>query len=389
MHHEPEQLTASLQTPPGKGGIAVVSLAGEGWGDVLEDVFRSRNGQAFSDTSFDQLHLGNLMDGEEILDEAVVALSPRGAEINIHGGPMTARRVLRRLAELGATVKPGRDDAPFEPSHPRWRNPAVGRELQIALPDAPSLLAASVLTNQWSAGLSKLAREILDAPALAPDAADRLLAAADAFRTTRRLLQPPEVVLAGPPNAGKSTLTNALVGRCVSIVHSRAGTTRDWVRHKAILAGRCVYLTDTAGLWETDHPVEAESVRRAWEQIEKADLVLLLTEGDPIELPQTIHTQKILHVQTKRDRPTAHPGAGRLKISAQTGEGIPELTQAVLEALGLTDINPATPSAFTPRQESLLRTAAKQRQQNSITWKNTLRELLGEEENANKTNKTE
>jgi tRNA modification GTPase len=370
------QLTATLQTPPGKGGIAVIAVTGPGLHDALREVFRPRNSGndiAFADNGL--LHLGYLTDGEEILDEAVVALSPRGAEINIHGGPTTARRVLRRLTALGAEIFP-QDDAPFEPAHPQWNNPAVGTELQAALPDAPSLLTAAVLTGQWSAGLSQLARGLLDEKIPPPDAADLLQSAVDAYATTQRLLHPPEVVLAGPPNAGKSTLINALVARPVSIVHEQAGTTRDWVRERAILLGRCVYLTDTAGLWDADHPVEAESVRRAWERIAQADLVLLLSENDPVELPDGVRAKAGLHVRTKCDKTPDAPNPRIPAVSAYTGEGMDELIDAVLKALGLTDVDPDTPTAFTPRQETLLQQSTDALRRNDETWRNGLREFL-------------
>lgn len=379
MSQTNEYSTAALQTPPGKGGIAVISLVGPDVASALRDLFQPRNPKNELSEDDGRLHLGSLIDGEEILDEAVVALTPRGAEINIHGGPVTARRVLRKLTALGFRAAAA-EEAPFAPAHPRWNNPAVGRELQSALPHAPCLLSASVLTNQWSGGISQLAREFLTAPSVPPDATDRLLAAADALRTTRRLREPPEVVLAGPPNSGKSTLMNALVGRPVSIVHDQAGTTRDWVRQRAILTGRCVYLTDTAGLWETDHLVDAESVRRAWNKIASADLVLLLSAGDPVELPRHVQAKQILHVRTKRDEGTNTNDPRVLSISAHAERGMDELTAAILDALGLANIDASTATAFTPRQELLLRTAAGAIAQNDReALRMALQTLLGNE----------
>ena len=87
--------------------------------------------------------------------------------------------------------------------------------------------------------------------------------AAGRLALIRRLLEPAEVVLAGPPNVGKSTLANALIGRQVSLVHDQAGTTRDWVRHLAVLCGVPVHVTDTAGLWDAPAGVDAQAVGRA------------------------------------------------------------------------------------------------------------------------------
>jgi tRNA modification GTPase len=235
--------------------------------------------------------------------------------------------------------------------------------------------------------------------------AQRLRQAAGRLTIMQKLLHPPEVVLAGPPNAGKSTLANALVARPVSIVHAMAGTTRDWIREQAVIDGRAVWLTDTAGLWDVDHAVDAEAVRRAWDRIDSADLVLLCNPADAppensasntmhaLPLPRDIHAPT-LAVTTKADllsngarrstrsAATTREAAGatprpdqnrndndpsihnselithNLSVSAETGEGLPALRTAILEKLGLADIDPAAPAAFTQRQADLLNHAA-------------------------------
>lgn len=358
MKQSEEQLTASLQTPPGKGGIAVIVLAGSGRAATLQTIFRPHGeGSDAPSTEAGRMQLGYLMDGDEVIDEAIVAHSVRGVEINIHGGPAATRRTLRCLSALGARILEAPAPA-FDPNHPQWANPAIGHELQAHLPSAASDLVVATLTNQWSAGLSQLARETLDAPTPLDHSADQLTEAAEAFSIVQRLLHPPEVVLAGPPNAGKSTLANVLVGRAVSIVHHHAGTTRDWIRERAILAGRCVYLTDTAGLWEADHPIDVESVRRAWERIESADLVLLLSPENPIELPPGVHAKAHLHVRTKADEADRICKTNSLAVSAHTRRGLSELTTAILEALGLAKLDPTRAMAFTQHQAELLHAAS-------------------------------
>ncbi|OYY84075.1 MAG: tRNA uridine-5-carboxymethylaminomethyl(34) synthesis GTPase MnmE [Azorhizobium sp. 39-67-5] len=131
------------------------------------------------------------------------------------------------------------------------------------------------------------------------------------------------IAIAGPPNAGKSTLLNRLAGREAAIVSHRPGTTRDVLEVHLELAGQAVTLIDTAGLRETDDEVEAEGIRRARARAASADLVLWLSEEGAPPPPELAHA---LAVRTKADR--AEPGPGedeRLAISAATGQGLDEL----------------------------------------------------------------
>jgi tRNA modification GTPase len=265
---------------------------------------------------------------------------------------------MEALAAAGAQVLPAKSAAPesFPAAHPRWDNPAIGGEMLDAIPQAASELVLSAVTLQWSAGLSELASGALadigreDLPARLADAATGLVA-------MRRLLEPAEVVLIGPPNVGKSTLANAIVGRQVSIVHETPGTTRDWVREPAIIAGVPIYLTDTAGLWLSAGGVDAQAIGRGRARAEQADLVLLLAAGKTIEPPAWLNAKRVLRVSAKTDICTPLPGCD-VAVSAQSGEGMNELAAAILKSLGLDRINPANPMAFTARQADLLRLSA-------------------------------
>jgi tRNA modification GTPase len=346
-----------LQTPPGKGGIAVILLSGPEAGRILSAVFRPLRTHA--DDAQDVLRLGRLVRDGEVLDEAVVCRRGDAYEINIHGGPAVAKAAMELLARHGARVLPASPSAPesFPLAHPRWNNPAVGRELLDALALARTELVAAVLSRQWSAGLSEMARGMVEG-ALALSA-EQLRRAACGLAVARRLLHPPEVVLAGPPNVGKSTLANALVGRQVSIVHGEPGTTRDWVRELAAPDGVPVWLTDTAGVWEARPraSVDAEAVRRARGVVQKADLVILLDDAGAFEDLGWRLPGAVLRVATKRDL-GAPAGQADVCVSAHTGEGLDELRAAVLRALGLGDLDASRTTVFTERQASLLLAAA-------------------------------
>ncbi|MHC4986351.1 MAG: hypothetical protein ACYTFO_09380, partial [Planctomycetota bacterium] len=131
-----DSIIARVQTPPGRGGIAVIALTGDGGERVLRGLFRPFASHA--DAPADAVQLGKLIDEDgDVLDEAVVARTAGGTiEINIHGGPVVARAVLRRLGDLGAAIEPARAAATesFGAAHPDWDNPAIGAEMLEALP---------------------------------------------------------------------------------------------------------------------------------------------------------------------------------------------------------------------------------------------------------------
>lgn len=141
--------------------------------------------------------------------------------------------------------------------------------------------------------------------------------------SAERLRDGIRVVLAGPPNAGKSTLLNALVGRDAAIVSDIAGTTRDRIEVPAAIAGTAFLFTDTAGLREhTADQIEAIGMERARSALDAADIILWLGEAD-----QRPREDAIL-VAAQSDRFTHRPG---LAVSAQTGLGMEQLTRFLLE----------------------------------------------------------
>ena len=145
-----------------------------------------------------------------------------------------------------------------------------------------------------------------------------------------RLREGYHVVLAGPPNAGKSTLLNALARRDVAIVSPIAGTTRDVIEVRCDLAGLPVLFADTAGIRETGDLVEVEGVLRAQGRMESADLVIWLNPADdPTPPPADVVEQ--LHIVTKSDLAKPRSMGFDLAISVKTGEGLPQLLDLIRE----------------------------------------------------------
>ncbi len=351
--NSPTITSASLVTSPARGGIAVIILTGPETERIIGEIFRPRSQTGEQGG----LALGRIVHDDEVLDEAIVStLADDCCEINIHGGPHVARKVLSLLSERGASIiSDCQADSTLTLSAPGMKNPAITEEFLSALRRVSTPLGASALSCQWSGGLSVLAsRSEVDAAALR--------AAADAMPMMRRLLEPAEVVIAGPPNAGKSALANALVGRNVAIVSQTPGTTRDWVRTLTDADGVPIWLTDTAGLWEEAEGIDAEAVRRAWERIESADLVICVTVGDDDGyggLVTHLHTlTNVINVAGKCDIARPEECKGKLAVSAKTFTGITALRRAICEGLGFGGFDPSSAMAFTDRQVEWLGIAA-------------------------------
>lgn len=346
---------ATLLTAPGSGGIAVVSLTGQSCEKILAKIIDATK---IASLKTGQLSLVILNDSEgERIDEALICKTKTGFEVNIHGGPAVTRKTLNTFEKLGATLNQT-TNSNFCAKHPNFQNDAIGAELFELLPFAQTPMVACALTSQWSAGLSKLCKKALcefeTEHKLSAETESALQDARNRFSQYQKLATPANVVLAGAPNAGKSTLANLLTAREVSIVHDLAGTTRDWVRELAIINGLPVMLTDTAGLFATDHHVDALAVTRAQKQIESADLVLLLCADQKLNLPDWVHATNILNVATKCDIHTP-PADAEIQISALTGSGINTLKSAILKQIGLENFSPQDAAAFTKRQHNLLK----------------------------------
>lgn len=140
------------------------------------------------------------------------------------------------------------------------------------------------------------------------------------FEAGRRQRSVPRVVLAGPPNAGKSALFNALLGQRRAIVAERAGTTRDYLEAELRLGAVCCHLVDTAGLRDAADEIEQDGVDRSLEQIDGADLVVWVEAADAEAVIDNVPTgEHVLRVENKRDLGQQRPWLG---VSAQSGLGL-------------------------------------------------------------------
>ncbi len=172
-----------------------------------------------------------------------------------------------------------------------------------------------------------------------------------------RLREGLEFVILGPPNAGKSTLLNALAGADIAIVSEIPGTTRDAVGARVDLAGVPVHITDTAGLRETADVIEAEGVRRARARGETADLVIAVAAAPDPVFPATPPGVEVLNVITKSDL-FGKPPLGFLHVSAKSGAGMPALLRRLSMFAGRLTDRAGAASLARPRQVACVRETA-------------------------------
>ncbi len=258
----PGTLRALELTARGRGAISVLRIEGQ---DALERVRRLSSGERLVPGAFALVHLR--APGGELLDEALVLVdSPGSLELHLHGSPVVVERV---LAVLGAR----RTGAGVE---------TLEERAEALLAGAASEAAARMLLDQSRGALRAELRELCELSG--PELAERLGLFRSRGRVARALVRPPLVVLAGPVNAGKSTLFNALVGRERVLVDAAEGTTRDPVRERTQLGSYAVDLVDTAGERSLPEHEPSSGVERAGQGLARelcagADLVLWLVPG--------------------------------------------------------------------------------------------------------------
>lgn len=286
------------------GAIGIVQL----WGDVLP-LIRSLAGNRADDLPVGCVKLATL---GGIDDGLITRLSEHTAQLMPHGGPRVMQRLIERLIELGATT-----------------GEASTTEAKLLYPEAADEFEAIVMHTIAHAASPAAIDLLLHQPRVwrqRPTLTENDLARSHRLN---RLVVPPLVVLAGPPNVGKSTLSNALLGRSMSIAIDMPGTTRDYTAARIELAGLTLIWHDTPGLRETADAIEDKAIELARSLIERADVLIAMT--DPSHDWPSLPREADLRVASKAD--LGHRDDADVRVCAITGEGLRELAQLLCERL--------------------------------------------------------
>jgi tRNA modification GTPase len=215
---------------------------------------------------------------------------------------------------------------------------------------AATLRVASILLDQLNGAFDRAVEAVL---ADFPNSLPQLQRLASLAPLGRRLIDPPRVVIAGPPNVGKSSLLNVLAGYQRSIVSPTAGTTRDVVGVELAFDGWPVRVSDTAGLRTAGEQLEAAGIELAERELASADLVVWVidaTDPQPTFPPHDFYC-RLLAVVNKCDQPGAwadERANGLLRVSAETSEAVPQLVGEIVHRLFPVVPHPGEAVPFTP-----------------------------------------
>lgn len=366
-------------TPPGRGGVGILRISGRAARDVAQAVLgklpkpRYADYLPFQDADGSTLDQGialwfpgpNSFTGEDVL------------ELQGHGGPVILDLLLKRIIAL-ENVRIARPGEFSERAFLNDKLDLAQAEAIADLIDASSEQAARSAVNSLQGAFSNRIHHLVEALThlrifveAAIDFPDEeidflsdgkieaklntVMGDLDAVRAEARqgslLREGMKVVIAGRPNAGKSSLLNALAGREAAIVTDIAGTTRDVLREHIHLDGMPLHIIDTAGLREASDEVERIGIERAWNEIEQADLVLFMVDGTTTEatepadiwpefmarLPASL---PIVVVRNKADitgealGQTEVNGHSLIRLSARTGDGVDLLRNHLKQVMG-------------------------------------------------------
>lgn len=369
---------AAIATAPGRGGVGIVRISGDRAAGIATRLLGLTPAPRYAHYApFHDCH-------GKVLDHGIALFFPNPhsftgedvLELQGHGGPVVLDMILQAVLECGAQhARPG------EFTERAYLNDKIDLTQAEAIADlieASSAEAARQAMNSLQGAFSQEIRHLveslihlriyveaaIDFPEeevdflsdgrIATDLEALLARLNEVFQTARQgvvMREGMKVVIAGRPNAGKSSLLNALAEREIAIVTDIAGTTRDVLREHIHIDGIPLHIVDTAGLRDSNDPVERIGIGRAWQQIDEADRILLLmdvTDPDQIAVQQhwpqffqEPYRRKLTLVFNKCDQLSGSfdelsvSNLPALQISAKTGQGLRSLKDHLKQSLAL------------------------------------------------------
>lgn len=378
---------AAIATPPGNGGVGIVRISGDAATKIAAGLSKkSLRPRLASFTHF--------LDAEQqIIDSGLLLYFPAPnsftgedvLEVQAHGGRVVLDMLLRRIIQLGARLA-----QPGEFSQRAFLNDKIDLAQAEAIADLinsgteqAARSAQQSMQGVFSKQINQLIAQLIELRVYIEAAIDfvdeeidflsqgsvadkikglqQQVATIKATAGQGRLLRDGmTVVLAGKPNAGKSSLLNALAGYDAAIVTDVAGTTRDVLRERIQIDGMPLHIIDTAGLRATENQVEQEGIRRAQQEIERADKVLLLLDSTETDidnssdyLPEGIALTRVFNkidISGKTPALIETAKAVDIYLSVKTGEGMDLLKQHLKQSVGF---NQGGESVFIARRRHI------------------------------------
>jgi len=381
----------ALATPSGAGAIAVIRVSGPDAINIVTPLFKAKSRRALSSQPTHTIHLGTVVDGERTIDEVLASVfrAPKSytgeetVELSCHGSPYIQQEIIQLLIRKGC-----RSAEAGEFTLRAFLNAKMDLSQAEAVADlinsenaASHQMAMQQMRGGFSNEIQKLREELMNFASLIEleldfaeedvEFANRdqfkslvakiqtvLKRLIDSFATGNVLKNGIPVAIVGEPNVGKSTLLNALLNEERAIVSDIAGTTRDTIEDELSIGGVGFRFIDTAGIRETQDVVESIGIKKTFEKIGQAQVVVYLVDSSRIENDEKRLKQVLIEIEkiknkfpqkpiiiiaNKTDRLTseeldhlkAHlgfiPNTSFQPLSAKTGSGVEELKERLLE----------------------------------------------------------
>lgn len=329
MQHE---TIVALATPSGAGAIAVIRLSGTGAVSIISKVFRAVPGKDIAKQKSHTIHLGHIVDGPKVLDQVLVFIfkNPHSytgedvVEISCHGSVFIQQQIIQLLLRNGCRMARAGEFTlrAFLNGKMDLSQAEAVADLIASDNEASHQIAMQQMRGGFSNEIAKLREELLNFASLIEleldfaeedvEFADRsqfnellnriefiLKRLIDSFAVGNVIKNGIPVAIVGEPNVGKSTLLNALLNEERAIVSEIAGTTRDTIEDELVIDGIGFRIIDTAGIRETADQIEGLGIKRTFEKIEQAQVVVYLLDGLKFKVQGSNYINEIEKVKNK------------------------------------------------------------------------------------------